>query len=284
MSMKTLQMSNVVLHPDMEKFRADFKGVFHMIDPVISRLAMLNPLWTFVVTARGGNSSELQAFEFQVKSDGEVLGEIGTSYMGSRGRVICVSNDRIGKNRQRSNSYRTSDADKAIVMAKKMFGKMNPNERMSKAKDAAEVVVTRASWNKDREFGNQRTILKQELMTWAESQQGFALFMEYIKTEAHPSTANKIKGALERGEVLKAEMKTIEQVQKEFASGTTALVVKDSGKYLVRIGDKVDLYDDNTLPVDMRMKLGMLKLVEDAQYITDMGCKVSDEIFVLLVS
>jgi hypothetical protein len=121
-------------------------------------------------------------------------------------------------------------------------------------------------------------------MTWAESQQGFALFMEYIKTEAHPSTANKIKGALERGEVLKAEMKTIEQVQKEFASGTTALVVKDSGKYLVRIGDKVDLYDDNTLPVDMRMKLGMLKLVEDAQYITDMGCKVSDEIFVLLVS
>jgi hypothetical protein len=283
MSMKTLQMSNVVLHPDMEKFRPDFKGVFHMIDPVISRLAMLNPLWTFVVTARGGNSSELQAFEFQVKSDGEVLGEIGTSYMGQRGRVICVSNDRIGKNRQRSNSYRTSDADKAIVMAKKMFGKMNPNERMSKAKDAAEVVVTRASWNKDRELGNQRTILKQELMTWAESQ-GFALFMEYIKTEAHPSTANKINGAIERVEVLKTEMKTIEQVQKEFASGTTALVVKDSGKYLVRIGDKVDLYDDNTLPVDMRMKLGMLKLVENEQYITEMGCKVTDEIFVLLVS
>jgi hypothetical protein len=45
----------------------------------------------------------------------------------------------------------------------------------------------------------------------------------------------------------------------------------------------VELYDDNTLPVDMRMKLGMLKLVNDEQYITDIGCKVTSEIFVLLV-
>jgi hypothetical protein len=72
-------------------------------------------------------------------------------------------------------------------------------------------------------------------------------------------------------------------VQEEFTKSKTALVVKDLGKYLVKIGDNVELYDDNTLPVDMRMKLGMLKLVNDEQYITDIGCKVSSEIFVLLV-
>jgi len=283
MSMKTLQMSNVVLHPDIEKYRDDLKGVFHLIDPVISRLAMLNPLWTFVATSKMGGGDGAVAMEFEVKADGEVLGEIGTSYMGNRGRVICVSNDRIGKNRQRSSSYRTSDADKAIVMAKKMFGKMNPNERIAKAKEAAERVVTRASWNKDREVQNQRTTIKQELMTWAESL-GFSMFLDYIKNQAHPVTANKVTGAMERVTILQTEMATIEQVQKEFQNETTALVVKDSGKYLVRIGDNVNLYDDNSLPVDMRMKLGMLKLVENEQYITDMGCKVSDEIFVLLVS
>ena len=78
-------------------------------------------------------------------------------------------------------------------------------------------------------------------------------------------------------------MKTIERVQEDFSKNKTALVVKDTGKYLVKIGDKVDLYDDNTLPVDMRMKMGMLKLVEDEQYITDVGCKVTSEVFVLLV-
>jgi hypothetical protein len=88
---------------------------------------------------------------------------------------------------------------------------------------------------------------------------------------------------MEKLEVLDTEMKTIERVQQEFSNDKTALVVKDSGKYLVRIGDKVDLYDDNSLPVDMRMKMGMLKLVEDEQYLTDVGCKVTSEIFVLLV-
>jgi hypothetical protein len=72
-------------------------------------------------------------------------------------------------------------------------------------------------------------------------------------------------------------------VQADFSKNKTALVVKDTGKYLVKIGDNVELYDDNTLPVDMRMKLGMLKLVNDEQYITDIGCKVTSEIFVLLV-
>ena len=41
------------------------------------------------------------------------------------------------------------------------------------------------------------------------------------------------------------------------------------------------MYEDATLPVDIRMKLGMLKLVEDEEFITEVGCRVSSEIFVL---
>ena len=88
---------------------------------------------------------------------------------------------------------------------------------------------------------------------------------------------------MEKVELLDTEMKTIERVQEDFTKNKTALVVKDLGKYLVKIGDNVELYDDNTLPLDMRMKMGMLKLVEDEQYLTEVGCKVTSEIFVLLV-
>jgi len=282
--MKTLQMSNVLLHPEMEKHKNNINGVFHLLDPVISRLAMLNPLWKFIGTGRigvGGGHYTIAMFE--VKLDGELLGEIDTSYMGSRGRVICISNERIGRFRTRSSRYRTADADKAISMAKKMFGRMNSNERIQKAGEAAEVVVTRGVWNKDRERNNYRDMIKSELKTWSETR-GFAMFMEYIEKEAFPSITHKVRSAREKLDIIDIEMKTIEQVQKDFGEGKTALVVKDSGKYLVRIGDNVNLYDDNSLPVDMRMKLGMLKLVENEQYITDMGCKVTDEIFVLLVS
>jgi hypothetical protein len=202
--------------------------------------------------------------------------------MGSRGQVIAIANDRIGKGRQRSDSYRTQDAEKAVLMAKKMFGKMNPNERIQKAKDAAERVVTRASWNKERERNNHKGMVQGEMLRWAESK-GYAMFLEFVEKEASSTTRNTISNSIEKLEVLDTEMKTIEKVQEQFGNNKTALVVKDLGKYLVKVGDKVDMYDDNTLPQDMRMKVGMLKLVEDEQYLTDIGCKVTSEIFVLLV-
>jgi len=150
MSMNTLSLSNIVVGEDLQKSLdkegLKLTGVYSMLDPVVSRLASLNPLWTFVINSSGlGTGSNRVASGFSVKLDGEELGTIGLSYMGQRGKVIAICNDRIGKGRQRSDSYRTVDADKAILMAKKMFGKMNPNERIQKAKDAAERVVSRAS-------------------------------------------------------------------------------------------------------------------------------------------
>ena len=287
MSMNTLSLSNVVIGEDLQKSLdkegLKLTGVYEMLDPVISRLASLNPLWTFVINSSGmhmGNNRT--ASGFSIKLDGEELGQIGLSYMGQRGKVIAISNDRIGKGRQRSDSYRTQDADKAILMAKKMFGKMNPSERISKAKDAAERVVTRASWNKERERTQHQSLVKNEMLAWAETK-GNALFLEYLKVEAIPSLKHKVTTSMEKVVLLDTEMRTIERVQHDFSKSKTALIVKDTGKYLVKIGDKVDLYDDNTLPLDMRMKMGMLKLVNDEQYLTDVGCKVTSEIFVLLV-
>ena len=287
MSMNTLSLSNVVIGEDLQKSLdkegLKLTGVFNMLDPVVSRLASLNPLWTFVINSSGlGTGSNRVASGFSVKLDGEELGTIGLSYMGNRGRVIAICNDRIGRGRQRSDSYRTVDADKAILMAKKMFGKMNPSERISKAKDAAERVVTRASWNKERERTQHQSNIKNEMLVWAETK-GHALFLEYLKKEAIPSLNHKVTTSMEKVELLDTEMKTIERVQEDFGKNKTALVVKDLGKYLVKIGDKVDLYEDNTLPLEMRMKVGMLKLVNDEQYLTNVGCKVSSEIFVLLV-
>lgn len=287
MSMNTLSLSNVVvgeaLQKTMDREGLKLTGVYSMLDPVVNRLASLNPLWTFVINNSGlDTGNNRTACGFSVKLDGEELGTIGLSYMGQRGKVIAICNDRIGKGRQRSDSYRTVDADKAILMAKKMFSKMNPSERISKAKDAAERVVSRASWNKERDRTQQQGYVKSEMLAWAETK-GNAMFLEYLKAEAIPSLRYKVTTAMEKVELLDTEMKTIERVQKDFSDNKTALVVKDLGKYLVKIGDNVELYDDNTLPLDMRMKMGMLKLVEDEQYLTDVGCKVSSEIFVLLV-
>ena len=287
MTMNTLSFSNVVMSEELKKSfdKEGLKmgGVYGMLDPVVSRLASLNPLWTFVIVNSTHDSGiNRVASGFIVKLDGEELGAIGMSYMGQKGRVIAITNDRIGKGRQRSDSYRTSDADKAVLMAKKMFGKMNPNERINKAKDAAERVVTRASWNKERERTNSQSKVQSELLLWALGK-GNAMFLEYIEKEATPTVKQNVLTNMEKLNALDIEMKTIERVQKDFGDSKTALVVKDLGNYLVKIGDKVDLYEDNTLPQDICMKMGMLKLVQDEEYLTDIGCRVTSEIFVLLM-
>jgi len=286
MSMNTLEMSNVVIgesaQRDLTRDGSKLEGVYALVDPVIRRLASLNPLWIFEIEGYGSIGSRRVAMSFRVKSDGEELGTIGTTHMGSRGRVICVSNDRIGKTRQRTDSYRTESAEKAVLMAKKMFGKMNPNERISKAKDAAERVVTRAGYSKTRERHGHMSTVQEAMLSWVQSH-GRDMFLKYIEQEAPLANAHKVTTSMERLEVLDLEMRTIDRVQQEFGDNKTALVIKDSGKYLVKVGDKVDLYDDNSLPLDMRMKLGMLKLVQNEEYLTDIGCKVTSEIFVLLV-
>jgi len=287
MTMNTLSFSNVVMSEDLKKsFDKEglkMSGVYGMLDPVVSRLASLNPLWTFVIVSSTHDSGiNRVASGFVVKLDGEELGAIGMSYMGQKGRVIAITNDRIGKGRQRSDSYRTSDADKAVLMAKKMFGKMNPNERINKAKDLAERVVTRASWNKERERTNSQSKVQSELLLWALGK-GNAMFLEYIEKEATLTVKQNVLTNMEKVNALDIEMKTIERVQKDFGDSKTALVVKDLGNYLVKIGDKVDLYEDNTLPQDICMKMGMLKLVQDEEYLTDIGCRVTSEVFVLLM-
>jgi hypothetical protein len=286
--MNTLELNNVEISTKGAKSIKDtgreLKSVDKLIDPVVQRLAVLNPLWRFVVeSVTYDNSTEpqsLKATDFQVMEAGEVLGTISKEYHG-RNYVIQISNERISKDRTRRGGYRTADADKAILKAKKMFFKLKPNERIEKAVKDASSVMSQQSRRKDREKNehesNVRTAAYKFIMGT-----GFPVFLEHIKTLAE-SEQIKINKARTENDRIGVEMLTIEKIRSQFEDGKTALVIKDGGKYLVKIGDKIDLFDDNTLPDDMRGKLGMLKLVEAEQFVSDTGCRINDEVFVLVV-
>jgi hypothetical protein len=81
-----------------------------------------------------------------------------------------------------------------------------------------------------------------------------------------------------------AEMLTVTDIESKFKGAGTSLVLFSNGKYLVKTGDDIQVYDDNTLPVEMRGKLGMLKLVEPEQMIEGVGCRATTEVFVVLTA
>jgi hypothetical protein len=286
--MNTLELNNIELSTKVQKAinesSRELKSVDKLVDPVVQRLAVLNPLWRFVgESVTYDNSTEPQSLkitEFKVMEAGEVLGTISKEYHG-RNYVIQISNERISKDRTRRGGDRTVDAKKAILKAKKMFFKLKPNERIEQAMKAANGVIDQQRRRKDREKNehesNVRTAAYKFIMGT-----GFPVFLEHIKTMAE-SEQIKINKARTENDRISVEMLTIEKIKSQFENGKTALVIKDGGKYLVKIGDKIDLFDDNTLPDDMRGKLGMLKLVEAEQFISDTGCRINDEVFVLVV-
>ena len=290
--MNTLELNNVELSAKLQQelvereARGDTHGVFvnKTIDPVIQRLATLNPLWRFVATdwgyGYGEGKARLALISFSVLEYGEEIGKISRERKGNN-EVIHIANDRIAKTRERTSGYSTVDADKAVLKAKKMFFKLKPNERIEKAVENAGSVISKQKRLKEREKYTAESIIKVAAHDFIMGT-GFKLFLEHIKTGAE-SERNKIKRAMEEDKRLADEMMTIEKAKAAFDAGKTALVIKDGGKYLVRIGDKVDMFDDNTLPDWMRSKLGMLKLVAAEQFVSDTGCRVNDETFVLMV-
>jgi hypothetical protein len=290
--MNTLELNNVELSAKLKQelvereARGDTHGVFvhRVIDPVIQRLATLNPLWRFVATdwgyGYGEGKARLALISFSVLEHGEEIGKISRERKGNND-VIHIANDRIAKTRERSRGYSTVDADKAVLKARKMFFKLKPNERIEKAmKDAGEV-MSHQKRLKDREKYSAEDTIKIAAHNFIMGT-GFHLFLAHIKTCAE-SERNKVENAIRENERLTDEMMTIEKAKAAFEANKTALVIKDGGKYLVRIGDKVDMFDDNTLPDWMRSKLGMLKLVQAEQFVSDTGCRVNDETFVLMV-
>jgi len=114
-------------------------------------------------------------------------------------------------------------------------------------------------------------------MEWA--QQNAEQFYDWLKATHKVGILEHI----EQLEKVKADMMTIKEVTAAMQNDRNALVVLSDGKYIVKIRDNVQLYDDVTFPVELRGKLGMLKLVEKEQMVTGIGCRVSDEIFVLLL-
>ena len=277
-SMNLFSLSNVELHPDVSKKL----GQETIGDPptdmcrLVMNLAMANPLWRFVVT---DTLSGHRPVTFSIIDSGEEIGKISRQYY--RGDYkLSLTNDRIKDKRERTESYRTSDVDKAVLMAKKMFFRLKPNERIDKAYDKAKQVMNNQAHEKSREMRYSERDTQNSAQEFIMGS-GFHLFLAHVNGLPEAEKKPMLK-KMEQTKKFKDDMLTIESIRERFGDNKAALIIKDEGKYLVKIGQDVQLYDDNTLPVEMRGKLGMLKLVEAEHFVSDIGCRINDEIFVVL--
>jgi len=277
--MNIFEFNNVTLSPEVAK-QGYAKGnlkAHTLLKQTIVKLAPMYPLWQFVVP-RVNMGDEVATFE--VMMNGQKLGSITRMYHGNN-YVIAVANHRISESRTRGSEYKTKDVDKAVLKVKKTFFPRNPKELISEASQHAESFLLNQENGKERELEKHKYSIREAMLDYVRGA-GYEGFLAHVQT-LEPRISAGVSKHLEAEEQLRMEVKSIEDIRRQFDKQIAALVVRDSGKYLVRIDDNVQIYDDNTLPESMRGKLGMLKLVDAGFFLSGVGCRVNDEVFVVQV-
>lgn len=278
--MNIFDFNNVVLHPDVVK-DGHAKGSLKahtLLKQTIVKLAPMYPLWQFVVPSIHFSD---EVVTFKVVANGEELGSISRLYHG-RDYVVAVSNHRIAESRTRGSTYKTADVDKAVLKVKKTFSPRNPKERLAEAQKEADRFINQQESAKGRALDKHKYSIKDAMLEYVRGA-GHAEFLAYVQT-LEPRSRAEVSKHLGGEEQLSMEVKSIEEIRRQFDNQIAALVVRDTGKYLVRIDDNVQIYDDNTLPESMKRNLGMLKLVDAGCFLSDVGCRVNDEVFVVAVT
>ena len=248
------------------------------IEPVLMKLLTIKPMWSYKLSL---HYQDRGFFRVYVYDGDEELGffEREVVYRGRSGErteVIEIRNHRITKTQERRNFKLTGDVAKAVSIIKKHFGAKLPDELAAEARAKAHDVIRRASWGHDRAASDMQRDISSAAFAFVmdATQPNFTAFL------VDTGMSNIVK-TMERYREVTAEMKSLEAIREQFTKDKSALVVKYEGKYIVKFGDNINLYSDDTLPMEFRGKLGMLKLVENEQFLSKAGCKVTDEIFVL---
>ena len=249
------------------------------LESLLIKLHLDRPQWRFELVCH--YNGDLNTFK--VYQDSECLGHVNRSYIGSAtGYGYEVKNDRIAEAKVRGNSYQTKDMDKAYVKIKKMFSKQSLTERINKASSEAGNVIHHNYSRKNNSKNDPICTINTHALEYVNTI-GFHQFMEYVNTKAPIATKNLVNKAIHDKEELISELATIERVKNNLGTGKTAIIVKDGSSYIYKHKDKLTTYDDTTLPEEVKGKLGLLKLVETEHYIEGTGCRVNDEIFVIIM-
>lgn len=268
-----VQVTSVQAHPQL--------------DEVIRTLATLKPTWRFcggAATIARNEPLEYSLCSFAVLEDGEELGTVTRQYVGRsyHDYKIVVSNSRIMSGRRRGEGYTTDDPKKAITKIKRTFGRKSAKERLDEADTKARSYLGNAVSNHAHQHADAYRTVISTARDWVMGA-GFEQFMAYVHESMPEQKRAELIASKVKGDHLKAEMSILNDIRNRLGSQKSALIVRDMDQYIVRVGDNVQLHDDNTLPVQLRGKLGMLKLVDKEHFVEGAGSRVTDEVFVVLV-
>lgn len=241
------------------------------IKELLDILILERPLWEFQL---GDPDYTGAATSFTILQDGEELGHVSWRWKLGQMRY-SVFNDRISESMSRGNGYATKDVSKAALKIKKMFSQATNAEKTKKAAESARMVMRNAVQRKDRELYQLRNAVNESMMVFVHGA-GLQMYMEHV-SKHRPIEFNTLR---KRDEV-QGEVDEIKKLNAGYISDNSTLVVREGSVYIVKSKNGTHVHTDATLPAYIPPKLGMLKLVENEHYVSGIGIRVDENIFVV---
>jgi hypothetical protein len=249
------------------------------IQPFIDALAVKYPQWEFVSTGvryTGDNNETAKSIRFAVFNDanpreqvGEIKGEYKYNNNGKSLPSYIVFNQRLAHDRERGHQLETTKLPVAMKAVHKYF---NPPPVTA----LLEQVMTRGVGQFNHLVAHKERLARNTEYQLGASKEEFikANWDKYLDSLADTLLNVACKYKEEFDEYLR-----LFNVQR---NNYALAVVIQNDKYVVSCNDKITTYDVNTIPIDLRAQLGLLKLMEENDVLEDVGVRTKDGFLVFL--
>lgn len=278
-----LTLPNIVGRWEKNKERFEIR-VEKAIKPFVEALAKKYPQWRFVSTSfwhqRPDNGDAYaEAHRFYVYDGREALGQISTDYGRNHEKVFAIHNERIAGARERGDTTKTKDLNKAVKIVGKMFGAKTINERLAEAQSDATNEIYRVYQDRVSTFQRTYDHIAKHLMPYIMANYE-SLAPIAVQGGANADAVGKLVNAHE-------EFKITKEIHECEQNNTGAVVLIHGSDYAVMGKDdtgehKTRIFSTDTLPPHIKRSVGMLKLVEPKYFIKGAGMKIHDSAFFIV--
>lgn len=282
-----LQLENVEFPKEKDKNGVEVVAtVDTFLAPLVERLALAHPEWQFKsyycrkhYTPNAEAEFAMVVERVEVVDKYEKLGQLGYDYV-SKGKRFWVSNHRTEKMRERGSGMKTIHLDKACKHVDKYFGRMNHNEKLEQASQATHDACYRASnetlYAVRNVWGSVDSVAMGYVLEHLES------FKSYMQMNTNPTA--KVLSEIDKFPELVAEYEGMNRLREHVNKNEHILVLLDGMNYIVKHANQVEVKTSEELPDYVRRGVGMLKLVEVRNAITNVGIRVDENTFALMPS
>lgn len=259
----------------------DKQEIHPFMKPFVEALALKYPQWEFVECdsrsrwdADGNSYPEADGFKIMEKR--EELGRIRVDHWCRTGDRYWIDNFRIDAQKSRGRGFKTKHMDKAMKHVTKFFGSRNTTEIAQAAEERANNVKRSLLSNLQSDCRYKWNRLDDHAADFL--MENWAAFESWLTPTVSGSTLESLQ---QYPEAYKHHMEAC-KIDNLINQGKAWLVNIVNSDYIMKQGEAVSISSSDQLPAKVRRNLGMLKLVQDREIISNVGIRVSEDTYYVL--